>query len=162
MRCLAPVNQRLGNTTIPCAPSLASRPIAGSSSSGVLASAKRASSKKRLVARWERSCASAFTTAFGSPRNPARRAFGITSRNNSTNFSLSVKAKDPAALRPKLESLLGQSRLQFELRSSTEENLTYEVRMPLDRKVDGLSNGILKLAPENVTGVEWEEKKEKK
>ena len=77
-------------------------------------------------------------------------------------FTLSVKAKDPAALRPKLESLLGQSRLQFELRSSTEENLTYEVRMPLDRKVDGLSNGILKLAPENVTGVEWEEKKEKK
>ena len=77
-------------------------------------------------------------------------------------FTLSVKAKDPSALRPKLESLLGQSRLQFELRSSTEENLTYEVRMPLDRKVDRLSNGILKLAPENVTGVEWEEKKEKK
>ena len=77
-------------------------------------------------------------------------------------FTLSVKAKDPSALRPKLESLLGQYRLQFELRSSTEENLTYEVRMPLDRKVDRLSNGILKLAPENVTGVEWEERKEKK
>jgi len=77
-------------------------------------------------------------------------------------FTLSVKAKDPATFRPKLESLLGQNRLQFELRSSTEENLTYEVRMPLDRKVDRLSNGILKLAADNVTGVEWEEKKEKK
>src|SRR3954468_15855564 len=77
-------------------------------------------------------------------------------------FTLSVKAKDPAEFRPKLESLLGQNRLQFELRSRTEENLTYEVRLPLDRKVDRLSNGILKLAPENVTGVEWEEKKEKK
>ena len=71
-------------------------------------------------------------------------------------FTLSVKAKDPSALRPKLESLLGQSRLQFELRSSTEENLTYEVRMPLDRKVDRLSNGILKLAPETVIPVKGE------
>jgi hypothetical protein len=77
-------------------------------------------------------------------------------------FMLHVAAKDPAAFRPQLESLLGRHRLQFELRSSTPENLQYEVRMPLDKKVDRLSNGILKLDPENATGVEWEEKKEKK
>lgn len=77
-------------------------------------------------------------------------------------FTLSVKVKDPGVFRPKLESLLGRHRLQFELRSATEENLTYEVRLPLDKKVDRLSNGILKLDPDNVTGVEWEEKKEKK
>jgi len=77
-------------------------------------------------------------------------------------FMLHVKAKDPQALRPKLESLLGRSRLAFELRSSTAENLTYEMQLPLDKKVDRLSNAILKLDPENETGVEWEEKKEKK
>ena len=53
-------------------------------------------------------------------------------------------------------------RSRFELRSSTAENLTYEVQLPLDKKVDRLSNGILKLDPENETEVEWEEKKEKK
>lgn len=77
-------------------------------------------------------------------------------------FTLTVKAGDPTALRPRLESLLGQHRLEFELRSMTGEAVTYEVRVPLDRRVDRLSNGILKLDPDGVTGVEWEEKKDKK
>ena len=34
--------------------------------------------------------------------------------------------------------------------------------MPIDRKTDRLSNVILKLDPENVTGVDWDEKKPKK
>ena len=34
--------------------------------------------------------------------------------------------------------------------------------MPLDRKTDRLSERILKLDPENVHEVDWEEKKEKK
>ena len=38
----------------------------------------------------------------------------------------------------------------------------YEVRVPLDRKTDRLSDMIMKLDPENATAVEWEEKKEKK
>jgi uncharacterized membrane protein YhiD involved in acid resistance len=77
-------------------------------------------------------------------------------------FTLNVKANDPAAFRPRLESLLARHRLQFELRSSTPEAITYEVRVPLDKKIDRLSNGILKLDPKNATGVEWDEKKEKK
>lgn len=77
-------------------------------------------------------------------------------------FTLTVQAKDPAALKGKLEALLSRHRLQFELRSATTENVTYEVKLPLDKKVDRLSNGILKLDPDNATGVEWEEKKDKK
>lgn len=77
-------------------------------------------------------------------------------------FTLTVKAGTPATFRPQLESLLGRHRLEYELRSMTEEAVTYEVRVPLDKRVDRLSNGILKLDPANVTGVEWEEKKEKK
>ena len=77
-------------------------------------------------------------------------------------FTLTVKAGDPAAFRPRLESLLGQHRLEFELRSMTGEAVTYEVHVPLDKRVDRLSNSILKLDPDGVTGVEWEEKREKK
>jgi hypothetical protein len=77
-------------------------------------------------------------------------------------FTLSVTVKDSKTFRPKLESLLGRHRLEFELRSEAPESLTYEVHLPLDKRVDRLSNGILKLDPENASGVEWEEKKEKK
>lgn len=77
-------------------------------------------------------------------------------------FTLAVQAEDPPAFRPMLEALLTRHRLAFELRSSSPDDLTYEVNLPLDKKVDRLSNGILKLAPSNVTGVQWEEKKEKK
>ena len=77
-------------------------------------------------------------------------------------FTLKVKAKDPLALKPKLEALLTRYHLDFALRGTGQEELTYEVRTPLDGKTDRLSERILKLDAENVTDVEWEEKKEKK
>ena len=36
-------------------------------------------------------------------------------------FTLKVKAKDPAALKPKLEQLLTRYRLEFELRATSQE-----------------------------------------
>lgn len=77
-------------------------------------------------------------------------------------FLLKVKAKDPAALKPKLDELFRRNRLEFELRTSTPEEVCYEVKLPFDKKTDKLSNAILELAPENAAGVEWEEKKAKK
>jgi hypothetical protein len=77
-------------------------------------------------------------------------------------FELKVKAKDPTTLKPKIEDLLKRNRLEFELRTSTSEEVCYEVKVPLDKKTDRLSNVILKLDPENTEGVEWDEKKEKK
>ena len=77
-------------------------------------------------------------------------------------FELKLKAKDTEPLKPKLEELLKRNRLEFELRTATAEEVCYEVKVPLDRKTDRLSNMILKLDPENVSGVEWDEKKEKK
>lgn len=77
-------------------------------------------------------------------------------------FTLTVTGSNPEALRPRVERLLGRQRLEFELRASTSENLTYEVRLPLDAKVDRLSKGILDLDSEAVTGVNWDQKKEKK
>ena len=76
-------------------------------------------------------------------------------------FELTVQAKDPGALRPKVEELLARSHLDFSLRTVSNEEVCYEVQLPLDRKPDRLSNAILKIDPDNATGVEWK-KKEKK
>lgn len=76
-------------------------------------------------------------------------------------FTLKVTAKDPMKLKAQIEQLLARHRLPFELRSSSTEEIHYEVRVPVDRKTDRLSDLIVKLDPET-TAVEWEEKKEKK
>ena len=77
-------------------------------------------------------------------------------------FTLKVSAKDPDALKPQIEKLLGRYHLAHALRSVAKEELHYEVRVPLARKTDRLSQIILTLHSDNVTAVEWEEKKEKK
>jgi hypothetical protein len=76
-------------------------------------------------------------------------------------IDLKVEAKDPAALRPQIEDLLSRSRLEYSMRTISNEEVVYEVQLPIDRKTDRLSNAILKLDPENATGVEWK-KREKK
>jgi uncharacterized protein DUF4956/MgtC family protein len=77
-------------------------------------------------------------------------------------FMLKVKAKDPAKLRAPLERLFQKNHVKHELRGESKEELTYEVRIPLDRKPDQLPDLILGMDPENVTAAELEEKKEKK
>ena len=77
-------------------------------------------------------------------------------------FMLKVKAKDPAALKQQLEQLLTKSRLEYELRATSQEELHYEVRVPLTKGTDHISEMIMKIDPENATAVEIEEKKEKK
>jgi uncharacterized membrane protein YhiD involved in acid resistance len=76
-------------------------------------------------------------------------------------FSLKVKAKDPAALKPKIEQLLTRHRLEHQLRTETKDEVTFEVRVPIDRKTDRLSDEILEVDRNNASGVEWEEKKSK-
>jgi hypothetical protein len=76
-------------------------------------------------------------------------------------FTLKVGAKEPDRLKPQIEELLRKYRLGYELRSVSTSELHYEVHVPLARKTDRLSKIILKLHSDNVTAVEWEEKKEK-
>jgi hypothetical protein len=47
------------------------------------------------------------------------------------------------------------------MRTVSNEEVMYEVQLPIDKKTDRLSNQILQIDPENATGVEWK-KKEKK
>ena len=77
-------------------------------------------------------------------------------------FTLKVKAKDPAALKPNLERLLVRNHLKPELRGESKEELHYEVRIPIERKADRLTDVILAIDPHNATAVDLEEKKEKK
>lgn len=77
-------------------------------------------------------------------------------------FSLTIKSKDTAALKPKLDQVLAKSRVEYELRTSANDEISYDVRVPLDKKTDRLSELILKLEPNNSLSVQWEEKKEKK
>jgi hypothetical protein len=77
-------------------------------------------------------------------------------------FTLKVKAKDLGKLKPQLEQALARNHVKHELRGTSKEELHYEVRIPIDRKADHLTDIILAIDPANATAVELEEKKEKK
>jgi len=72
-----------------------------------------------------------------------------------------VESFEPKA-RQALERMLAKNRVKHELRGESKEELTYEVRIPLDRRPDRLTDIILALDPDNTTAVDLEEKKEKK
>jgi len=75
-------------------------------------------------------------------------------------FSLKVKAKEPAELKPRIEKLLTRARVEYELRGASKEEVDYDVQLPMSRKTDRFSEQILQMDPE--ASVQWEEKKEKK
>ncbi|HMD37589.1 MAG TPA: DUF4956 domain-containing protein [Vicinamibacterales bacterium] len=76
-------------------------------------------------------------------------------------FLLKVKAKEPERLRPAIEQLLRKNRVESELRGATPEEISWDAKVPLERKTDRLSEQILDLDREHAA-VQWEEKKEKK
>lgn len=76
-------------------------------------------------------------------------------------FSLTIASADPLALRPKVDTLLRNKRLRFELRASGPKEISYEVQMPQRVRTDRVANDIMALAPDAKTAVTWEEKKEK-
>jgi Domain of unknown function (DUF4956)/MgtC family len=76
-------------------------------------------------------------------------------------FDLKVKAGDETAdLRPRLEAVLRRFNCEFELRASSNEEITYEVQVPLEIQTDDVTNAILRLQPDS-TAVDWSEKKKK-
>jgi hypothetical protein len=77
-------------------------------------------------------------------------------------FTLKIATKDPTAVKPGLEALLRRHHIAYELRTASEEELHYEVEVPLKRRVDRLSSAILKVHAGKVTAVDWDEKKPKK
>jgi hypothetical protein len=77
-------------------------------------------------------------------------------------FMLTVKTKEPTVLKPRIEEMLVRNRLEFELRAASDEELAYEVKLPVEKKTDRLSAALMRLGPEGSVAVEWEQKKDKK
>ena len=81
------------------------------------------------------------------------------------HFQLKFKAgkdKESDVLRPKIEQILRRYRCEFELRASSDEEVCYDVQVPLELQTDRISNAILRLDPDGHASVEWSEAKDKK
>jgi uncharacterized membrane protein YhiD involved in acid resistance len=74
-------------------------------------------------------------------------------------FELTVTAKDPASLKSAVEALLAKHRIKFELRGSTEKDMTYWAQVPQGRRTDRISEAIVALRGAESVAVEWDEKK---
>ena len=79
------------------------------------------------------------------------------------HFELKIKAGDDTdSLRPKIEDILRRYQLKFELRTSSDEEVCYDVQVPFEIQTDRISNTILRLDRDGHAAVEWSEKKTSK
>jgi uncharacterized membrane protein YhiD involved in acid resistance len=79
------------------------------------------------------------------------------------HFLLKIKAgKDTDAMRDKFEEVLTSYKLPFELRSASDDEVCYDLQVPIELQTDDVSNRILQLDPNGHLAVDWEEKKNKK
>jgi uncharacterized membrane protein YhiD involved in acid resistance len=77
-------------------------------------------------------------------------------------FDLKVRAGDQTdEFRPRIEAILKRHDLQFEIRTSSDEEVSYDVEVPLEFKIDRVTNAILALDSSGHTSVDWVEKKTK-
>jgi uncharacterized membrane protein YhiD involved in acid resistance len=77
-------------------------------------------------------------------------------------YDLTIKAGDHSdELRPRIEGILARYDLEYTLKASADEQVAYEVTVPLDARRDRITNAILRLDPEGHAAVEWAEKKTK-
>jgi hypothetical protein len=73
-------------------------------------------------------------------------------------FDLKVSAKASSALKPAVEALLKRHRITFELRGSTDTDLSYEVEVPQGQHTDKISEAIASLGGVEPVSVAWVEK----
>jgi hypothetical protein len=65
-------------------------------------------------------------------------------------------------MRPRLEAILRRHHLPFELRTSSDEEVCYDVQVPFEVQTDRISDAILQLDKEGHAAVDWSEKKTNK
>jgi uncharacterized membrane protein YhiD involved in acid resistance len=77
-------------------------------------------------------------------------------------FVVKVKiGRDTDSRRAEVEAILRRYRVDFQLTSSSDEEVCYDVDVPLELRRDRVTNDILKLDPAGHAAVEWAEKKTK-
>lgn len=74
-------------------------------------------------------------------------------------FEVVIKSK--LDIRDGVEQIFKRATAEYELRSVSEGELAYEVRLPFKRRTDKISNAIVALDSSNDTAVEWKDKKPK-
>jgi len=75
-------------------------------------------------------------------------------------FDLKIKmGKDTDDRRKEFDAILDRYHVDFDLLSSSDEEVCYEVWVPLEMQKERMSNALLRLDPEGHGGVEWTEKK---
>lgn len=82
-----------------------------------------------------------------------------------STFELTVtvkdKNKDSQDLKPGIEHVLRRYRVPFELRTTSPDDMAYEVKVPLKRNTDTVSSAIARLDPKQTIEVKWDKKKDK-
>ena len=78
-----------------------------------------------------------------------------------TVFDLKITMKDSANAKAPVEGVLRRFRIPFDLRSSSAEEIRYEVKVPVNRKTETVSEAIVALDPKQAVEVTWEKKKDK-
>jgi Domain of unknown function (DUF4956)/MgtC family len=82
-----------------------------------------------------------------------------------STFELTVtvkdKAKDSKDLKPGIEDVLRRYRIPFELRTTSPDDIAYEVKVPLKRNTDTISTALEKVDPKQTIEVKWDKKKDK-
>ena len=74
-------------------------------------------------------------------------------------FELAVKMGDKTQeLRPKIEEVLRRYKARYELRTASEDGVSYLVTAPRSLRTDRVSNAMMELVPEGKGAVEWSEK----
>lgn len=77
-------------------------------------------------------------------------------------FEVTIKAgKETDARRPAIERVLSRHGATFELRTSSDEEMSYDVALPHDTPVDEVTNALLALDPDGHATVTWAEKSAK-
>jgi len=75
------------------------------------------------------------------------------------DFLLKLKGKESGRLKDGLEKMLSKNGVRYELRTSSQDDLMYSVRLPLTKRTDRLTNQILELGEPHDLSVEWSDKK---
>ena len=77
-------------------------------------------------------------------------------------YDLVIKmGSDTDARRDEFDAILSRYHVDFDLRSSSDESVCYDVRVPLEMNREAVTNAILNLDPKGHGSVDWSEKKAK-
>jgi uncharacterized membrane protein YhiD involved in acid resistance len=76
-------------------------------------------------------------------------------------FDLTIGGKDVGESKERIETLLRRRQIPFEVRTTSPEELCFEVKLALDAKTDSISEALTALRPDGAVEVKWEPRKEK-